>query len=97
MPSYQWRDMGRITAEDAEAEPAHERLFKEEIMLKRDENDLTGKTFGLLTVIEKADNVIHRNAFWKCRCTCGNIVYVSGTNLRMSYTTDCGCDRGTRY
>lgn len=25
--SYQWRDMGHITAADAEAEPAHKRLF----------------------------------------------------------------------
>lgn len=54
--------------------------------------DLTGKVFGLLTVIEKANNIIHRNAFWRCRCTCGNIVYVSGTNLRQGYTDSCGCD-----
>lgn len=28
--SYQWRDMGRITAEQAEAEPESERLFPTE-------------------------------------------------------------------
>lgn len=53
--------------------------------------NLNGKTFGLLTVLERALNVIHRNAFWKCECACGAIVYVSGTNLRMGYTTSCGC------
>lgn len=66
-------------------------------MLKREDQDLTGKVFGLLTVIERANNIIHRNAFWRCRCQCGNIVFVSGTNLRQSYTTDCGCDQGTKY
>lgn len=55
--------------------------------------ELTDKDFGLLHVISEADvRIIHRNAFWKCRCTCGNIVYVSTTNLHMGYTTSCGCD-----
>jgi hypothetical protein len=57
------------------------------------QENLTGKTFGLLKVIEKADNIIHRNAFWRCKCACGSEVYVSGTNLRMGYTTHCGCDQ----
>ena len=29
--------------------------------------NLNGKTFGLLTVLERALNVIHRNAFWEVR------------------------------
>jgi len=58
--------------------------------------DLTGKTFGLLRVVEKANNIIHRNAFWRCICACDKVVYVSGTNLRQGYTTHCGCDQGTR-
>lgn len=54
--------------------------------------DLTGKTFGNLTVIQQADDIIHRNAFWCCECACGQVVYVSGTNLRRGYTTQCrGC------
>lgn len=60
--------------------------------------DLTGKTFGLLTVIGPADiTIIHRNAFWKCRCDCGAIAYVSTTNLHMGYTTSCGCDQNTKH
>lgn len=55
--------------------------------------DLTGKTFGLLTVISESDiTIVHRNKFWKCRCACGSIAYVSTTNLHMGYTTSCGCD-----
>lgn len=66
-------------------------------MLKREDQDLTGKVFGLLRVVEQAHNIIHRNAFWRCICACDKVVYVSGTNLRQGYTTDCGCDQGTRY
>jgi hypothetical protein len=58
--------------------------------------DLSGQTFGLLRVIEKATNVRHRNAFWTCACTCGSVIYVSGTNLRQGYTTSCGCGQEKR-
>jgi membrane protein implicated in regulation of membrane protease activity len=57
-----------------------------------DGRDLSGRTFGLLHVVEEADNVKHRNTFWTCQCDCGNQVYVSGTNLRLGYTTSCGCN-----
>ncbi len=55
----------------------------------QEREDLTDKRFGHLTVIQKADDIIHRNAFWVCECKCGGVVYVSGTNLRMGYTTRC--------
>ena len=61
-------------------------------MQQRENQDLSGKVFGHLTVIQHADDIIHRNAFWSCECKCGAVVYVSGTNLRMGYTTRCrGC------
>ncbi len=47
--------------------------------------DLTGKTFGKLTVIEKAGTK------WKCRCECGNIKDVTGGNLTSKNTKSCGC------
>lgn len=47
--------------------------------------DLTGKTFGKLTVIEK---VVTK---WKCRCECGNIKDVTGGNLKSKNTKSCGC------
>lgn len=57
-------------------------------------HDLTGKTFGLLTVIGKADIIIlSRNAFWKCVCACGATAYVSHTHLVRGYATSCGCDQ----
>ena len=57
------------------------------------QHDLTGKTFGLLHVIERADVIIRsRNAFWKCRCECGATIYVSYTGLVTGAYTSCGCD-----
>lgn len=41
-----------------------------------------GKRYGKLTVIGKAASRNHR-AYWVCQCDCGNIVEVSGTNLRQ--------------
>lgn len=32
--------------------------------------DLTGQTFGKLTVIERAGSDKHGNALWKCQCNC---------------------------
>lgn len=55
--------------------------------------DLTGQTFGRLTIIKRAKNttVKTRNAHWKCRCSCGNITIVQGRHLRSGHTKSCGC------
>ena len=41
------------------------------------DNNLIGKKFGKLTVIEKSDNYIQPSGrireMWKCKCECGNI------------------------
>lgn len=54
--------------------------------------DLTGQTFGRLTVIEKC---IERTSFghilWLCKCSCGNIKKISGQSLKSEYTQSCGC------
>ena len=52
--------------------------------------NLTGKQFGKLTVIER-DPKAHRRVDWICRCECGNITSVSGTDLRNGHTRSCGC------
>lgn len=60
--------------------------------------DLTGKTFGLLAVISDADvEIHHRNTFWKCRCECGNTLYVSTTNLHMGVTDRCNECKGLEH
>lgn len=62
--------------------------------------NLSGQTFGKLTVIEldeeqmkkaKAGERYNSNAYWKCKCSCGNIVSVIGTDLCKGKTSSCGC------
>lgn len=55
--------------------------------------DLSGTRVGRLTVIHRADVPGKGEAFWECRCACGNIAVVSGSNLRRSHTLSCGCLR----
>ena len=55
--------------------------------------DLSGQTFGKLTVIKRVEDVIFesRNCVnWKCKCECGNIAYVITTNLVTGNTQSCG-------
>lgn len=54
-------------------------------------NDLTGKTFGKLRVIEKTKKRSGSNTVWKCKCECGNICYVSSQSLINGKTKSCGC------
>ena len=54
--------------------------------------DLTGQKFGRLTVIEKTTKRSpHGEIIWKCRCKCGNITEVRGSNLLGGHTKSCGC------
>jgi len=56
--------------------------------------DLTGMTFGKLTVIEKSKERIHGEICWRCVCTCGKEKTVSSHNLWHGKIVSCGC-RGT--
>ena len=57
--------------------------------------DLTGQRFGKLVVIEYTGKVTYpgRNAIWLCKCDCGKILEVRGTNLTTSRRPQksCGC------
>lgn len=52
--------------------------------------DLTGKRFGRLTVISRAENKGIQTR-WNCHCDCGNITCVFGSALRHGHTKSCGC------
>lgn len=60
-------------------------------------NDLTGKKFGKLTVIRRAEDAVTEkgNKFtqWFCVCDCGNEAIVLGSALTRSKrpTLSCGC------
>lgn len=52
--------------------------------------DLTGQVFNRWTVIEFAF-VKSKKTFWKCRCECGNVRYISSYSLRKGLSKSCGC------
>lgn len=66
-------------------------------------NDLTGKVFNEWTVLyrdinreqemkkDKGYSVVH----WKCKCSCGTIKSIPGSNLTRGKTKSCGCVRPT--
>ena len=58
-------------------------------------NDLTGKNFGRLTVIERApDHIVpsgRRYVRWRCLCECGNEVFPTSDALTRGKTVSCGC------
>lgn len=51
--------------------------------------DLTGQTFGKLTVLSK--DMTGKTNMWRCRCACGKLVTVQGTRLKSNHTKSCGC------
>ena len=55
--------------------------------------DITGQTFGKLTVIDCAGKLDGKRYFWKCQCECGNIVTKDGSVLRSGNTKSCGCGK----
>lgn len=62
--------------------------------------DLTGKKFGKLTVIKRAEDYIspkgvHRPK-WLCQCECGKQVAVLAQGLKYGHTVSCGCGKKGR-
>ena len=55
--------------------------------------NLTGKTFGRLTVLEDSGKRFRSEIIWKCKCSCfeENIVYIPTNKLTSGHTQSCGC------
>ena len=56
--------------------------------------DLTGKTFGRLTVLRRSEYRTRQGTFWHCSCNCdGREVPhpISSIHLRQGNTRSCGC------
>ena len=56
-------------------------------------NNLAGRKFGRLTVIEPTSRRVGRCVVWKCFCSCDNdkISYVTTSNLTGGKVSSCGC------
>lgn len=59
--------------------------------MKKEIEDLTGRKFGRLTVLERGLNANSRGTRWWCKCECGNEVLVSRNNLVLGIAKSCGC------
>ncbi|MBQ7705878.1 MAG: hypothetical protein IJT73_10740, partial [Selenomonadaceae bacterium] len=64
--------------------------YKRQLAAERQFKDLTGQTFGRLTVIAYAYTK-SRAAYWMCSCICGNECVVRGSSLINGDTQSCGC------
>jgi 5-methylcytosine-specific restriction endonuclease McrA len=56
--------------------------------------DLIGQTFGRLTVIKKAPNIVGKKreyGAWECLCNCGKIKIVATVHLNRGTVQSCGC------
>jgi len=54
-------------------------------------NDLTGKKFNRLTVIERVRKENDKRTYWRCRCDCGNETVVRADMLTSGHTKSCRC------
>ena len=57
--------------------------------------NIIGKKYNHLTVLEKSEKRIGGKIGYKCQCDCEKktILYVSKTDLENNHTTSCGCAR----
>ena len=54
-------------------------------------NDLIGKKFNKLTVLELTDLKQQGGKVWKCECECGNITFATTHELVSNSIMSCGC------
>jgi len=55
--------------------------------------DITGQTFGRLTVVKRVFTKNQHEACWLCKCLCGTSKILIGGSLRSGRTQSCGCYR----
>ena len=53
-------------------------------------DDLTGKQFGELTVLEPDNSKVWHSKHWLCKCSCGKVVSVERKHLLDGSTKSCG-------
>ena len=58
--------------------------------MPRSAENLIGKKFGRLTVINRAETD-KKGVWWNCQCECGNIKQIRTDHLKKGDTVSCGC------
>lgn len=64
---------------------------------ERSSSDLTGKTFGKLTVTGKTGERRNGYVVWECECECKNITTATTKALISETKRSCGCLLDGRY
>lgn len=79
---------------DSAAKEHEKGIQSEVILIPRYAENLIGKRFGRLVVIQRAENDKSRHAQWLCNCDCGNTIVVGARHLKSGDTRSCGCLQG---
>lgn len=58
---------------------------------KANRKDLTGMTFGRLTIVKEGSNLGQKSTKWLCSCACGVEKEVASYRLLSGRTRSCGC------
>lgn len=53
--------------------------------------DLKGKVYDSGIEVLEFDGIKNHSAYWKCKCSCGNIFITRGADLNNGHTKSCGC------
>lgn len=69
-------------------------MTRERLNLVGKRINLTGRTFGELTVIKLSNKRGKNNKLlWQCKCSCGNRKYLHAYSLLHGHYKSCGCKR----
>lgn len=61
-------------------------------------HDLTGKRFGMLTVLNPMETTTSGgHMIWECVCDCGNYIRTNQSNLEEGHSLSCGCRRSSKW
>lgn len=96
-----WKKKGRYIYFLCECQCGTQRWFRSDGVLNGKtkscgcsrRKDLTGKEYGMLTVIKCSDRKYRNGCLWICACKCGNTIEVSESDLERGRKTHCGCQR----
>lgn len=55
--------------------------------------ELAGQRFGKLLVIEPTQQRVRNAVVWRCRCDCGNEIFVESRRLKPGAISSCGCEK----
>ena len=68
-------------------------LKKERTFFNQLKENLIGQRFNHLLVLEETPQRQYEKVVWKCKCDCGNIVYLNTTRLKSGNDISCGCQK----